>query len=452
MTSERIFSELQKIYADKAAASFAETASLITEGKLDQADITTSVALGDFGRTKIIDAASTVMTATLSGILNIFSAEGIELPNLDYFQHLAKQPISMVRTETVTPKALTSAPTLPIEPTQTPSQTTSPPAWETDIDEDFITTTPPPTEPVNTISQANIPAEYASLQVPPVERGERKDRTDLSFRQELLGYHLFALNPTRTNFAFETWKDAWTATYQDRVANIPDPKTKAKKLAPMATEAKRVQEVFIRKLLEAYAEPELATPYMAKFIAWLKAQPEYEGLDANTLEKIALGDLSFDDIPKTPGLPPKAAEKADGELAHTNSPIIEATKPAPVTLSPVETIEKVNPKLTTDEMYFLAGKLAKADEEALKKIGIRIHPDDKELLLSMVEQSPATPLEAANHTQTARKSLQKLIAFTKDQKSAIIANMDSDDAQFVLTFFAGIKSEQILSQLVTSEG
>lgn len=125
---------------------------------------------------------------------------------------------------------------------------------------------------------------------------------------------------------------------------------------------------------------------------------------------------------------------------HVPSETSEFSETVNVLSEDRDVIEETN-LLSTPEIYMIAKALDRADEESLSKIGITLHPDDKREINS-IASAHATETALDGSSLDLKTLLKKLSAFVKNREKVFTQNMESDEAQFLLTVLVGINTEE----------
>ena len=114
----------------------------------------------------------------------------------------------------------------------------------------------------------------------------------------------------------------------------------------------------------------------------------------------------------------------------------------PLTATGKEEAEVVSSdQLTDEEVYLLASILS--DEETAKKLGISLHDDDKQEVQNIMDKVlPNTDLSDSVKSTL----LEKLQEFLRNSEKVFVANINSEDAQYLLTFLARVGSEAKLKE------
>ena len=115
-----------------------------------------------------------------------------------------------------------------------------------------------------------------------------------------------------------------------------------------------------------------------------------------------------------------------------------------------ETEETLNPQLSGAEIYRLGQKLQNGEEEVLNKLGIRLPAEDREAIAEVLQRLGSFPDVIEASEKAGETLVKKLNAFIEDKQTVFMANIEDEDAQFLLTFLAGIDSGDKIAQLLVA--
>jgi hypothetical protein len=322
---------------------------------------------------------------------------------------------------------------------------------------------------------------------------------DLGPREEELLYARFKLNDERDNFAHTKASDLVHAVFGEQLDQITDPKVKRQRIQSRTNQVEDSMVKIEFKLRSAGFNPEKTPHYMGKFFDSLKSQPELAHLTNDQIRAVIAGNLQFKDLVLETGeasqvVPPVEANEAapkrgvsitviDAPAAEvmarvvakpsTEAPVVQTTSKSSKNRAPGDAVtidgidianpvsanqskevkdsEPVDPKLSEVEVYALAKRLGEVDIKLLEAVGVKLTDDDIEELQMTVEKLIPEDQSLAESSAADLLEFKKVEAFLKNKAEVFTANLDDEDAQYVLTILAGVSDSNRLKGLLTPD-
>lgn len=439
MAVERVLFAIKQDIMIKASELAVENAALLREGKLEEATVKMGEIQAEMDRTRTIDAL-------VPDILGKLQAAGIAQPPVEYLQTLVS-PSST--TEQVTPpKARFGG--VDVEDVST----------STYLGSDEIPPAQPWTEPAPVPTAAVVPVEHSSIPTLPstVEAGKVDLFEDVP-TEGLTPTQLMTLDAIKDLTILE--KRAYS---KEEIADEIVKKAEGEGKAIKREGFERTITEHVSKV-NAYFSKGRHPFKIASFTLVLENRKSGRQPVGHLLARIPTPDAKL--------LPPAIEDNEGGIIrdgAMLPAQVIEVTDTPPIDNSdddlytesqvtpairietpiPVarEVEERLNPQLSGAEMYLLGQQLREKDGEVLSALGIRL-PEDDRVAVGEILQRLGSYQDVVEESASAGEALtKKLIAFQRDKQSVFMANMDDEDAQFLLTFLAGVESEDQISQLL----
>ena len=336
---------------------------------------------------------------------------------------------------------------------------------------------------------ASIPTD---IEITPPKRVDG----DLGPREEELLYARFKLNDERNDFAHEKISDVVKEVYGEQLDQITDPKQRRQKFQSRVYQAEDSMVRVQFKLRTAGLRPDKIPHYIGKFFDHIKSQPELAHLTNDQIREIIAGNLQFKDFaissqeaPAVPLAEPNdAAPKKGFSITVIDAPASEVmarmvSNPSEVeapsqptngktrrNTTPSDTVtidgidagsttqsgesaktkdlEPVDPKLSEVEVYALAKRLGEIDTKMLEAVGVKLTDDDMEELQLTVERLLPDDQALAESKAGDILEFRKIEAFLKNKAEIFTANLDNEDAQYVLTILAGVSDSNRLKGLL----
>lgn len=309
---------------------------------------------------------------------------------------------------------------------------------------------------------------------------EKRVDGDLGRREEDLLYAHFLLNHERNGFAYETFDDLVAAVYSETLSGISDAKTRQARFRTTVYRSEQALSNIESKLKAIQRNPDKVPFYLGRFLAHIKEQPELSSLTVDQVIAVITGGLQFDDIVKInyeEDLPlnestesTKSQDESDDQVSSgldfslepsfeevtQLNPMLpqlededetddedEVDEDTPITLEvtvklEAVDLEPVDPKLSETEIYLLAQRLTEIDSRALEGAGIKLTPDDLEELQITAEKFETEVNDSVVNEEAIAKLVKKIGEFLKNKQEVFMANIDSEDAQYVLTILSGV--------------
>ncbi len=265
--------------------------------------------------------------------------------------------------------------------------------------------------------------------------GERTPKTpkekkgiarDFSEREEKVATALFVINEDRDNFQNEDLRQVVQNAYADMLEPlIVD--DKRKKTYSLITTGRYVREHIFEKLRKFESQSKVPNR-INNFFDWLKSQPEYEGLNVDQLAQVAERVLSFSDIKVRNFQEPLSADRKDTRET--------------------EEIPEGSNKLSKKELGILASVIIGNNRGG--KLNIQ-HPDDKKKIVLIGEQMSASSYEAGEIVLIEERLTKKFKAFVGDKTAVFRENMESEEAQYLLAFLAGLETPGQIEELIPKQ-
>lgn len=323
---------------------------------------------------------------------------------------------------------------------------------------------------------------------------------DLGPREEELLYARFKLNDERDNFAHIKTSDLVHAVFGEQLDQITDPKVKRQRIQSRTNQVEDSMVKIEFKLRSAGLNPKKTPYYMGKFFDSLKSQPELAHLTNDQIRAVVAGNLQFKDLvleneEASQVAPPTESNEAvpkrgvsitviDAPASEVMARVVEKpSTEAPVVQTPtskssrnqvpgdavtidgidtassaladqakeVKDSAPVDPKLSEVEVYALAKILGEVDIKLLETVGVKLTDDDIEELQMTVERLVPEDQSLAESSAADLLDFKKVEAFLKNKAEVFTANLDDEDAQYVLTILAGVSDSNRLKGLLTPD-
>ncbi len=451
MAIEKLFSRMRQDALDSASGLSEEQAHLLREGKVEDAE-------QRMNQVKIEIAKAKKVNRIVADMLDILRAAGFEQPPAEYLEQVVAREVSTP--EPVYVKGQKSglfsflARLFPSKQEQIfiPGRPISP----LNLVEEVMGSRPvveETSEEVKEIGDIDREGEevVAAVPTPPIEA--KRVRGDFVEREEKLVYAALAVNPNRDGFQFESWRSVWRQAFSDAFENITDERERDDKEKNSQIASYSARSAIIVKLQRVKTNAQDIPPKVASFLEWVKTQPEYVNLSVDDISLIIQRQITFDEIRQKAS---QAVNILQIESQPTEEQAVsgEQTESVPqlpsIQASESRATEPQTLQLTGPELHLLAQKLLQAAPAVLERTGIRIHTADREEIGGIMGRLASSP-ETLRASETSLESLtQKLAAYLKDKEKVFMENVSNEDAQYLITFVAGISSEDLLKEFLSS--
>lgn len=108
-------------------------------------------------------------------------------------------------------------------------------------------------------------------------------------------------------------------------------------------------------------------------------------------------------------------------------------------------------RLLDGQIYLLAQSITNQDERTLDKLGVKLNPDDRARISSILERIGSTSVPAQNPNELREDLTSKLLAYTQNPDSVFSGNEGNDDAEFLLTVLSGLESKDEVEELLQTQ-